>query len=153
MKKFVVLIAMLGLVGVAEARPAFTGQNYSGIYSCKGTNEQIGDYEVTVTLKLNRTSSYGTFGAYHYEVETVNSLTYIGQAVADGNRLALSFQLTEGHVTERSTGIATIKKNAQGRWSFRKLYYEPDDSGGNYGSEYCVMNSNKAPKKGAESQG
>lgn len=153
MKKFVVLIAMLGLAGVAEARPAFTGQNYSGIYSCKGTNEQIGDYEVTVTLKLNRTSSYGTFGAYHYEVETVNSLTYIGQAVADGNRLALSFQLTEGHVTERSTGIATIKKNAQGRWSFRKLYYEPDDSGGNYGSEYCVMNSNKAPKKGTESQG
>lgn len=147
MKKFVLLIAMLGFAGLAQARPAFTGQNYSGVYECRGVNELIGDYEVTVTLKLNRLSSYGSFGAYNYEVETVNSVTYIGQAVANGNQLALSFQFIEGHATERSTGVAIIKKNGQGRWSFRKLYYEPDDNGGNYGSEYCVMNSSKGPKK------
>ena len=147
MKKLGLLIAMLAFSGLAQAKPAFVGQNYSGVYSCRGVNQQIGDYEVTVTLKLNRVSSYGKFGAYHYEVETVNSVIYTGQAVTNGNQLAVSFQFAEGRNTEHSTGVATIRKNSQGRWSFRKLYYEPDDSGGNYGSEYCVMNPNKAAKK------
>lgn len=147
MKNIVLTLALLGMTGLAQARPAFTGENYSGVYSCRGVNEQVGNYEVTVTLKLNRASSYGTFGAYHYEVETVNSVVYSGQVAADGNRLAIGFHFPEGHSTEYSTGIAIMKKNAQGRWSFRKLYYEPDDSGGNYGSEYCVINKNKEPKK------
>jgi len=147
MKKIILMLAMLGLTSMAQARPAFVGENYSGVYSCRGVNELVGDYEVTVTLKLNRASSYGTFGAYLYEVETANSVVYSGQVAADGNRLAMGFHFPEGHNTEFSTGIATIKRNAQGRWSFRKLYYEPDDSGGNYGSEYCVMNPNKGPKK------
>ena len=149
MKKLVWMMTMLTFAGLAQAKPAFTGQNFSGIYACRGVNEQVGNYEVTVTLKLNRVSSYGNFGAYLYEVETVNSVVYSGQAVADGNRLALSFQLTDSHNAEHSTGIATMKRNDEGRWSFRKLYYEPDDSGGNYGSEYCVMQFTKAEKKRA----
>lgn len=147
MKKLVLMMAMLTFAGMAQAKPAFTGQNYSGVYSCRGVNEQVGDYELTVTLKLNRVSSYGSFGAYSYEVETSNSTTYAGQAAADGNRLAMSFQFADGRTLEHSTGVAIMKKNQEGRWSFRKLYYEPDDNGGNYGSEYCVMNVNKGPKK------
>jgi hypothetical protein len=147
MKKLALMMALLAFTGMAQAKPAFTGQNYSGVYSCRGVNEQVGDYELSVTLKLNRVSSYGSFGAYSYEVETSNSTIYTGQAAADGNRLAISFQFTDGHTIEQSTGVALMKKNPDGRWSFRKLYYEPDDNGGNYGSEYCVMNINKGAKK------
>ncbi len=147
MKKLVLMMVMLTFAGLVQAKPAFTGKNYSGVYSCKGVNEQVGNYELTVTLKLNRVSSYGNFGAYSYLVETSNSTIYNGQVAADGNRLAISFHFTDGRNVEHSTGIAVIKKNLEGRWSFRKLYYEPDDNGGNYGSEYCVMNVTKKPKK------
>lgn len=141
---------MLTLAITAQAespsKPAFTGQNYSGVYDCKGSNDKVGDYEVTISLKINRVSSYGKYGAYTYEMTTVNSVTYIGQALADGNMLALSFPLKNGLNVDHSIGIAKVVKNKQGRWSFRKHYYEEDNSGGNYGSEHCVMNINKAFK-------
>lgn len=133
------LIGAVGLVNTAQAKPAFTGINFSGTYACKGNNEQIGDYDVTAVLKLNRVSSYGKFGAYDFSTETDNASTYKGQAVADGLRLALSYTLTEGRSVEYSTGIAEMKKAKGNVWSFRNQYYEPDDSGGNYGFEYCVM--------------
>lgn len=129
----------MALVNTAQAKPAFTGINFSGTYACKGNNEQVGDYEVTAVLKLNRVSSYAKFGAYDFSTETDNASTYKGQAVADGLRLALSYTLTEGRNVEYSTGIAEMKKTKGNVWSFRNQYYEPDDSGGNYGFEYCVM--------------
>lgn len=152
MKKIALTIAMLALAGAAQAagKPAFTGQNYSGVYDCNGSNDKVGDYEVTVSLKINRVSSYAKFGAYTYEVTTVNSTTYIGQAIANGNMLALSFPLKSGLNADHSIGIAKIVKNKQGHWSFRKYYYEEDNSGGNYGSEYCVLNINKAFKDQAK---
>ncbi len=133
------LIGALVLIGTAQAKPAFTGTNFSGTYACKGSNEQVGDYEVTAVLKLNRVSSYGKFGAYDFSTETDNASKYKGQVVADGNRIALSYTLIEGRSVEYSTGIAEMKKIKGGLWSFRNQYYEPDDSGGNYGFEYCVM--------------
>ena len=146
MKKTAVALFILALAGTTQAatKPAFKGQNYSGVYDCKGSNDKVGDYEVTVSLKINRVSSYGKFGAYTYEMTTVNGATYVGQAIADGNLLALSFPLKSGLNVDHSIGIAKIVKNKQGRWSFRKHYYEEDNSGGNYGSEYCVLNINKA---------
>ncbi len=126
-------------VAVAHAKPAFTGVNFSGLYDCKGNNELVGDYQVTVKFKLNRISSYGKFGAYDFSTETDNAVTYRGQAVANGYRLALSYKLTEGKFVEYTTGIGEMKKLSRGRWSFRNLYYEPDDNGGNYGVEDCVM--------------
>lgn len=143
-KKLILLAlasGMMGATAAALAKPAFTGQNYSGDYACKGMNSEVGDYEVTITLKLNRLSSYGKFGAYTLEAETVNSVSYYGQAVADGNRLAISYDLSGRGSVERSVGTALVRRNARGRWSFRNLYYEADDTGGNYGSEYCVMKS------------
>ena len=144
MKKIAAALFIL-LAGTAHAatKPAFKGQNYSGVYDCKGSNDKVGDYEVTVSLKINRVSSYAKFGAYTYEMTTVNGATYVGQAIADGNQLALSFPLKSGLNVDHSIGIAKIVKNKQGRWSFRKYYYEEDNSGGNYGSEYCVLNVNK----------
>ncbi|BCM25172.1 hypothetical protein [Methyloradius palustris] len=149
MKKllFAVLVSIFTLSNVVQAaglkpddeKPVFKGINYSGEYACKGTNDQVGDYEVSVTMRINRVSSYGTFGAYYFDTQTENSVIYRGQAVADGNRLAISFNLSDKRNSEHSTGIATIKKNAQGHWSFRKLYFESDDNGGIYGIENCVM--------------
>lgn len=149
MNKIFLLSAMMAFAVTAHAKPAFTGQNYSGIYACKGTNSEVGDYEVAVTLKLNRLSSYGKFGAYTYEAETVNSVSYFGQAVADGNRLAISYDLTGRGSVEGSVGTAIVKKDTRGRWSFRNLYYEADNTGGNYGSEYCVMKSAPTPARPA----
>lgn len=140
------LIGAMALISNAQAKPVFTGVNFSGTYACKGNNEQVGDYEVTAVLKLNRVSSYAKFGAYDFSTETDNSSTYKGQAVADGYRLALSYTLTEGRNVEYSTGIAEMKKIKGNIWSFRNQYYEPDDSGGNFGFEYCVMKSTAAIK-------
>jgi len=147
MKKIALTIAMLVMAGTAQAaKPAFTGQNYSGVYDCKGSNDKVGDYEVTISLKINRVSSYAKFGAYTYEVTTVNSTNYIGQAIANGSEMALSFPLKTGLNADHSIGIAKMLKNKQGHWSFRKYYYEEDNSGGNYGSEYCALNIHKAFK-------
>lgn len=129
-----------------EAKPAFTGENFSGTYTCKGNNELVGDYQVTAVLRLNRISSYGKFGAYDFSTETDNAVTYKGQAVADGYRLALSYRLTQGKDVEYSTGIAEMRKVGKNRWAYRNNYYEPDDNGGNYGSEYCEMPPLKVAK-------
>ena len=139
MKKLALLLTILLFSSMANAKSVFTGQNYSGTYNCKGSNEQVGDYEVTVRLKLNRVSSYGHFGAYYYETETENSVVYNGHAIADGNRLSIALELSEGRNSEPSVGTAVIKRDENGRLSFRKNYYEPDDNGGNYGSEHCSM--------------
>lgn len=139
MVKILLSAALMAVVSVAQAKPAFTGINFSGIYDCKGSNELVGNYQVTIKLKLNRISSYGKFGAYDFSTETDNAVTYRGQAVANGNRLALSYKMSDGKYAEYTTGIAEMKKLSRGRWSFSNLYYEPDDSGGNYGKEDCVM--------------
>lgn len=140
MKKIVLMFLLLGNAAVGYAKPAFTGKDYSGIYNCDGWNALVGDYDVTIALKLNRISSYGKYGAYEYETETENSSKYVGQAIADGDRLAISFKFNGKSINGRgqSIGVANIFKD-KGRWIFRKRYYEPDDNGGNYGSEYCVF--------------
>lgn len=127
------------LSNFAHAKTNFKGNDFSGLYACKGNNNKVGDYEVMATLKLNRLSSQGTFGAYDFNTETENSLVYKGQAIANGNKLALTFNLSDGITAEYSTGIAEIKKISPNRWAYTNHYYEPDDSGGDYGTEYCVM--------------
>ncbi len=146
MIKIFLATTLLAFVGVAQAKPAFTGINFSGVYDCKGSNELVGSYQVTIKLKLNRISSYGKFGAYDFSTQTDNAVTYRGQAAANGNRLALSYKMSEGKYAEYTTGIAEMKKLSRGRWSFRNLYYEPDDSGGNYGEEDCVMQASSVMK-------
>lgn len=147
MKKLVLTVAMMVMAGAAQAKTVFTGINYSGVYQCKGANEQIGDYDVTVTLKLNRASSYGKVGAYQYQTETVNSTVYTGQAIANGNQIAIGFDFSDKRNSEHSIGLATMKKTTGNLWSFHKVYYEPDDNGGNYGTENCVIDRASTAKK------
>ena len=139
-KLFLVTLVLFSLhLNSVQAKDQFVGSNFSGVYSCKGTNNKVGEYEVVATLKLNRISSHGEFGVYDFNTETENSLVYRGQAIANGNRLALTFNLTDGRNAEYSTGIAGIQKISNTRWAYTNHYYEPDENGGDYGSEYCVM--------------
>jgi len=141
MRKFLIYLVLsyFTFMPIANANPVFNGVNYSGEYVCKGKNETVGDYEVFVMLKLNRISSYGKFGVYDFSTETVNNVIYFGQAVANGNRLALTFKLSDAKHAEFSTGIGEFKAIGKRRWAFQNSYYEPDDNGGNYGVEYCAM--------------
>jgi hypothetical protein len=147
MRKLVISLVLTSftLPPLAYAAPAFRGINYSGEYLCKGNNEAVGDYEVMVTLKLNSLNSNGKFGVYDFNTETVNSVIYFGQAVADGNRLSLTFKLSKAPNAEYSTGIGEFKKIGNRRWGFNHRYYEPDDSGGNYGTEFCAMQNTALP--------
>lgn len=151
MRKFLFVLALgyFTFASTAFAAPKFTGQNYSGEYVCKGSNDVVGEYEVFVTLKLNRISSYGKFGVYDFSTETENNVVYFGQAVANGNRMALTFKLSEARHAEYSTGIGEFKAIGRNRWAFQNSYYEPDDSGGNYGTEYCAMKKTQAVAKSA----
>lgn len=126
-------------VSEASAKEKFFGPNFSGVYSCKGSNNKVGEYEVVATLKLNRMSSHGSFGIYDFNTETENALVYKGQAIANGYKLALTFNLSDARNAEYSTGLADIKRISSTRWAYTNHYYEPDDNGGDYGSEYCVM--------------
>ena len=141
---FLLMVNVLGLLigfnlSIAEAKEQFAGPNFSGVYSCKGTNNKVGEYEVIASLKLNRISSHGAFGVYDFHTETENSSVYKGQAIANGYKLALTFNLSDGRNPDYSTGIADVQRISSTRWAYTNHYYEPDQNGGDYGSEYCVM--------------
>lgn len=134
-------LAIVGilLAGVVQAKPAFTGKDYSGIYDCTGDDSHEGKYTGKVTMTLNKAQSTGQYGAYDFKLEVPGFGVYPGEAAAEGDKLAIHFALNQPNSQDHGTGIATIKKNAQGKWSFRKYYYEPEYKGGNYGTEECVQ--------------
>ena len=136
---FVLLLIDLSVITNVEAKEQFFGANFSGVYACKGNNNKVGEYDVVATLKLNSNSSHGVFGVYDFSTETENALVYKGQAIANGFKFAMTFNLLDGRSTEYSTGIAEIKKLSNNRWAYTNHYYELDENGGDYGSEYCVM--------------
>jgi hypothetical protein len=146
-KTFLFALVSLGLnfVSHVEAKEPYIGPNFSGVYSCKGANNKVGEYEVVVTLKLNRVSSQSSYALYDLNTETENALVYKGQAIASAYKLALTFNLSDGRSTDYSTGIADIQKISSTRWAYTNHYYEPDESGGDYGSEHCVMQKPAKP--------
>jgi hypothetical protein len=132
------VLALVFAAAPALAKPAFTGQDFSGVYDCTGDDAHEGKYTGTVTLKLNPAQSVGVYGAYDFKLEVPGFGTYLGEAAAEGDRLAMHFALTDQKTRDFGTGIATVRKNKQGRLSFHKFYYEPEFKGGNHGTEDCV---------------
>ncbi|MDI1309465.1 MAG: hypothetical protein PSV17_08540 [Methylotenera sp.] len=139
MKQLFLLILLTMWVHVVQADTAFYGDNFSGTYECKGSNNKVGDYEVMATLKLNPHSSHNNLGTYDITTETENAFIYKGQAIAQGRKLALTFNFSDSHNAGYTTGIADLKSLAHKRWSYKNNYYEPDGAYGVYGSELCVM--------------
>ncbi len=138
MKKLAFLMALACLPLLAQAKPAFTGPDYSGVYDCNGDDAHEGKYTGTVTLKLNAAQSTGEYAAYDFKLEVPGFGAYPGHAAGQGNQLAIHFANTDPKTKDYGTGIATVKKGKGGKLSFRKYYYEPEYKGGNYGIEDCV---------------
>ena len=139
MKKRIFIAAILLSANNAFAAPAFTGQDYSGAYDCTGKDAHEGPYTCTVTMTLNRSQSTGNHGAYQFKLEVPGYGTYLGEAAAEGNKVAMHFALQDQTTKDYGTGIATIRKDKAGRLGFHKYYYEPEFKGGNYGTEDCVL--------------
>ena len=133
-----------------SASTTFTGTDYSGVYSCVGSNAKIGNYELLVTFLINKSHSHGKLGRYDLTIETENSITYGGQAIANGMDMALTIEIVDGNAVIFSTGIARFKQLKNKRFSYINHYYESNQitntgetkaepkNTGNYGSESCV---------------
>ena len=129
--------ALLEPLAAAAAEP-FTGEDYSGVYDCKGLDSHEGPYDGVVTMTLNPAQSTGEYGAYEFKLEVPGYGVYPGHAATRGNLAAMHFALTDPATKDFGTGIAVFSTNDQGRLSFHKFYYEPEFKGGNYGMEDCT---------------
>jgi hypothetical protein len=139
MKKIILIIAALTFNGYAQAKPSFTGQDFSGVYDCTGEDAHEGHYKGTVTLTLKPEQSTAYYGAYFFKLEAQGFGVYPGEAAADGDKMAIHFALNQPDTKDAGTGIASFKKNAQGKYTFHKFYYESGYKGGNHGFEDCVQ--------------
>lgn len=137
-KQAIFFTAAMMLAAATQAQPAFTSTDYSGVYACTGNDAHEGKYTGTVTLMLNKAQSTGQYGAYDFKLEVPGFGVYPGEAAAEGDKLAIHFALNQPGSQDHGTGIATVKKNKQGKLVFRKYYYEPEYKGGNFGTEECV---------------
>lgn len=135
---FMASLALALLCSQAHAAPAFTGEDYSGVYACTGDDAHEGKYQGTVTLKLNPAQSTGPYAAYEFILEVPGFGTYRGEAAGEGDRLGIHFALDEPGTTDHGVGIATLRRDPEGRLGFRKYYYEREYKGGNHGIEDCV---------------
>jgi hypothetical protein len=122
------------------AQSDFSGDDLSGKYSCAGKDHREGEYKGTVTMKLIPQHSVGKFAAYEFVLEVPGYGKYLGHASANGNQVAIYFAHSE-HLKNQDfgIGIAKFKKNSQGKWSFKKFYFEPAFKGGNHGKEVCTQ--------------
>lgn len=139
MKQLFIFLCLLSAASASAAKPAFTGNDFSGVYDCKGDDSHEGKYNGTVTMTLVPSQSFNQYGAYTFKLEVPNYGTYLGQAAANGSHAAMHFALTDQSTKDYGTGIASFKKNKAGKWSFSKFYYEPEFKGGNYGTEECTL--------------
>ena len=139
MLKAIVIVFAALIAASVEARPAFTGPDFSGTYDCTGNDDHEGKYTGTVTLRLVPAQSFGEYGAYNFKLEVPGYGSYPGQAAARGKQMAIHFALTDQSTKDYGTGIASFSKGKNGKWSFHKFYYEPEFKGGNFGLEDCVL--------------
>lgn len=121
-----------------QAKPAFTGTDFSGIYDCKGNDEHDGEYKGAVTLKLVPERSFGDYSAYTLSSDVPGLGTYVGYAAVQGKHLSMYFGLNKPESKDFGTGIASFAKGKGGKWGFHLYYFEPEYNGGNYGLEDCT---------------
>jgi len=139
LNNLIIGLCLLAIAPMAAAKPAFTGQDFSGVYDCKGDDSHEGKYTGTVTMELVPSQSLNNYGAYKFKLEVPNYGTYSGQAAAHGSNAAMHFALADQSAKDYGTGIANFKKHKTGKWSFSKYYYEPEFKDGNYGTEECTQ--------------
>ncbi len=116
-----------------------TVQDFSGVYNCTGDDAHEGKYAGVVTMALKPAHSKGNYASYDFKLEVPGYGSYLGHAAANGNQVAMYFALQDQTTKDYGTGIAEMKKNANGQWSFHKFYFEPEFKGGNTGVEECTI--------------
>lgn len=132
--------AMVGLACLfAPVSALAANTDYSGVYDCKGNDAHEGAYDGLVTLKLVPEQASGKYSAYSFKLEVPGFGAYPGHASAHGSDMAIYFANTDPSNKDFGTGIATFAKNAAGKWTFRKYYYQPEYKGGNHGTETCTQ--------------
>ncbi len=139
MKTILATLCLLAIAGTTQAKPAFTGPDFSGVYACEGDDAAEGKYTATATLTLVPQQSVGQNGAYTFKLEVPGFGAYPGHAATQGTTAAIYFANTDPSTQDFGTGIATFKKNKQGKWTFKKYYHEPAFKGGNHGFEWCTQ--------------
>ncbi len=137
-KHFIFALLAVAFSGSVWAE-AFTGQDVSGVYDCKGMDSHEGPYDGVVTMQLNAAQSTGEYGSYSFKLEVPGFGTYLGHAAVRGKYAAMHFALTDPTTHDFGTGIAEFSTNAAGKLTFHKFYYEPEFKGGNYGMEDCTQ--------------
>lgn len=126
---------------------ANTEKNHSGVYACKGNNNKVGDYEFTLTLKLNKTNSRENANVYDVTGRTENDTNYFGKALANGNKMSLAFRISDYKENTFGVGMAVFKLNQEKSWTFTTQYYEPGENDGISGTEVCAYQAPIPPKK------
>ena len=118
----------------------------AGNYLCSGYDMHDGGYQnlkASLTLDKKDSDFAHNFGAYNVSLKETDGTTFIGEAAASGNSLAIYFENTAASKpTDRGVGIATVThdKDPQGKvtTAFHKFYYEPAYQTGGNGSMTCV---------------
>jgi hypothetical protein len=145
-KSCLTTLVLLSSITLPALSATAASPDYSGEYLCKGNNVTVGDYEVTIYLKKNRRNSTANVSVYDLATHTENKQSYTGQAITRGRQLAMTFKLSDAKYAEFSTGMGQFTKVGKSGWSFKNDYYEPDDTGGNYGHETCTMKPAQATR-------
>lgn len=144
MLKKTLLIALLLLAPSVHAN---TDKNHSGVYACKGNNSKVGDYEFTLTLKLNKLNSGDSVNVYDVTGRTENATNYFGKALVNGNKMSLAFRISDYKDNTFGVGMAVFKLNQEKSWTFTTQYFEPSDNDDISGTEVCAFQAPLAPKK------
>jgi len=138
MKKLFCLLLIFSSL-YSHAKDVFIGNDYSGTYECIGHDDSEGVYAGTVKLKLVPAQSTGEYGAYDFSLQVPEYGTYVGQAAAEKDVMGINFVLPNSDTKDYGTGIARFNKNKDGKWTFKKYYYEAEYKNGNFGIEECTQ--------------
>ena len=140
------LTSLMLIIELLECQPTFaapqkfTGKDFSGIYKCKGSNTEVGVYEISASLKLIDQISQNDLGIYSVTLEANDIPIMNGQAIANGKKLALTLNLV-GLKKGYSTGIASVKTGQNNNLTYENFYYELLDGKNIIGSEECSLKS------------
>jgi hypothetical protein len=139
MKKRFLPLFLPGLILTIQAQAVSAPPDYSGIYKCTGSDAHEGKYEATATLERIPEQSEAQYVAYRFRLEVPGYGVYPGHAAAKDREMAIYFALIDQSTRDFGTGIASFTKMKNGKWAFRKFYYEPEFKDGNHGTEDCMQ--------------
>lgn len=137
LKKLIASLAFISAPAWA-IQPPFTGQDYSGRYTCTGMDSHIGEFKGTVDMQLVPAQSTGEYGAYSFTLTLADNSLYNGFAAEHLKSLAVYFAHTDPAYKDYGVGIAKISSTPEGKVSFSKYYYGPEYERGGHGMEHCI---------------